>query len=127
VTFFNHATDLELVSQKKYYVYLSKTGLAGLVILGTNPDAFLLTREERAQLISTAREAMGPDFRLMAGVGAHSTKQVLELTADVAKAGAYLPPYPPTCAHLRILERRRLQALSSASLRMLRARVPFRL
>ncbi|RDW74411.1 dihydrodipicolinate synthase family protein [Aspergillus mulundensis] len=97
VTFFDHATDtIDLEAQKKYYTYLSKTGLAGLVILGTNSEAFLLTREERAQLIAAAREAVGPDFPLMAGVGAHSTKQVLELAADAAAAGAnYLLVLPP--------------------------------
>ncbi|KAL2008384.1 hypothetical protein VTN00DRAFT_8366 [Thermoascus crustaceus] len=97
VTFFDPATDtLDLESQKKYLSYLSRTGLAGLVILGTNAEAFLLTREERAQLIAAAREAVGPDFPLMAGVGAHSTKQTLELARDAAAAGAnYLLVLPP--------------------------------
>jgi len=97
VTFFNHEDDtLDLAPQKKYYEYLSKSGLAGLVILGTNAEAFLLTREERFQLISAAREAIGPNFPIMAGVGAHSTKQVLELVADAAKAGAnYVLVLPP--------------------------------
>ncbi|KAL4894424.1 GTP cyclohydrolase N terminal-domain-containing protein [Aspergillus ambiguus] len=97
VTFFDHATDaLDLDSQKKYYAYLSTTGLTGLVILGTNSEAFLLTREERKTLIATAREAVGPDYPLMAGVGAHSTKQVLELVADAADAGAnYVLVLPP--------------------------------
>ncbi|KAE8353217.1 hypothetical protein BDV28DRAFT_133561 [Aspergillus coremiiformis] len=97
ITFFDHSTDtLDLASQKKYYAYLSKTGLAGLVILGTNSEAFLLTREERAQLIAAAREAVGPNYPLMAGVGAHSTKQVLELAHDAKAAGAnYLLVLPP--------------------------------
>ncbi|KAJ5733830.1 Aldolase-type TIM barrel [Penicillium malachiteum] len=97
VTFFDHETDsLDLASQAQYFTYLSRTGLAGLVILGTNSEAFLLTREERSQLIATARTAVGPDFPLMAGVGAHSTKQVLELANDAATAGAnYLLVLPP--------------------------------
>ena len=97
VTFFNHASDtLNLPSQSKYYHYLSTTGLAGLVILGTNSEAFLLTREERAQLISTAREAVGPSFPIMAGCGSHSTKQVLELISDAVTAGAdYVLVLPP--------------------------------
>ncbi|KAJ5971543.1 Aldolase-type TIM barrel [Penicillium vulpinum] len=97
VTFFHHDTDsLDLDSQSKYFSYLSTTGLAGLVILGTNSEAFLLTREERSQLISTARAAVGPDFPLMTGVGAHSTKQTLELAQDAAAAGAnYLLVLPP--------------------------------
>jgi 4-hydroxy-2-oxoglutarate aldolase len=111
VTFFNHEDDtLDLAPQKKYYEYLSKSGLAGLVILGTNAEAFLLTREERFQLISTAREAVGPTFPIMAGVGAHSTKQVLELVADAAKAGAnyvlVLPPaYFGKASTLPVIER----------------------
>lgn len=97
VSFINHETDtLDLDAQSKYFAYLSTTGLAGLVILGTNSEAFLLTREERAQLIATARAAVGPDFPLMAGVGAHSTKQTLELAHDAAAAGAnYLLVLPP--------------------------------
>lgn len=97
VTFFNHTTDtLDLDAQKKYFTYLSRTGLTGLVLQGTNSEAFLLTREERKLLIQTAREAVGPDFPLMAGVGAHSTKQTLELIADAADAGAdYALVLPP--------------------------------
>lgn len=97
VTMFDPETDtLDLKAQAKYYAYLSKTGLAGLVILGTNAEAFLLTREERKALIATAREACGPDFPLMAGVGAHSTRQVLEFIEDAAAAGAnYVLCLPP--------------------------------
>lgn len=97
VTIFDPATDtLDLEAQKKYYTYLSKSGLAGLVIMGTNSEAFLLTREERAQLIATARKAVGPNYPLMAGVGTHSTKQTLELAHDAAAAGAnYLLVLPP--------------------------------
>lgn len=97
VTFFNHADDtLDLASQKQYDTYLSKSGLAGLVVLGTNAEAFLLIREERFQLIQTAREAVDPSFPLMAGCGAHSTKQVIELISDAAKAGAnYVLVLPP--------------------------------
>ncbi|OJJ42846.1 hypothetical protein ASPZODRAFT_136986 [Penicilliopsis zonata CBS 506.65] len=96
VTFFNADDSIDFAAQKQYFHYLSTTGLAGLVILGTNSEAFLMTREERAQLIAAAREAVGPTFPLMAGVGAHSTKQVLELAADAAAAGAnYLLVLPP--------------------------------
>ncbi|KAH7353754.1 dihydrodipicolinate synthetase family protein [Plectosphaerella cucumerina] len=97
ITFFDHSTDsLDVESQEKYYAYLSKTGLAGLVVLGTNSETFLLTREERKTLLETARKAVGPSFPIMAGVGGHSTKQVLEFIKDAADAGAdsvlLLPP-----------------------------------
>ncbi|EFE40789.1 hypothetical protein TRV_04481 [Trichophyton verrucosum HKI 0517] len=97
VTFFDPATDeLDLPAQKEYYAYLARSGLTGLVILGTNAEAFLLTREERAQLISTARAAVGPDYPLMAGVGGHSTRQVLQFIQDAVTAGAnYVLVLPP--------------------------------
>ncbi|EFW18190.1 hypothetical protein D8B26_005029 [Coccidioides posadasii str. Silveira] len=97
VTFFDPKTDtLDLASQERYYAYLARSGLTGLVILGTNAEAFLLTREERAQLIATARKAVGPDFPIMAGVGAHSTRQVLEHINDASTAGAnYVLVLPP--------------------------------
>lgn len=97
ITFFDHASDtIDLEAQSKYFSHLSKSGLTGIVVLGTNSEAFLLTREERSQLISTARKAVGPSFPLMAGVGAHSTKQTLEFAHDAAEAGAnYLLVLPP--------------------------------
>ncbi|GAP88169.2 putative dihydrodipicolinate synthetase protein [Rosellinia necatrix] len=97
ITFFDPETDTLLPSdQAKYYAYLSRTGLAGLVILGTNAETFLLTREERRQLVQVARAACGPGFPLMAGVGGHSTRQVLEFVGDAAEAGAdYALVLPP--------------------------------
>jgi 4-hydroxy-2-oxoglutarate aldolase len=97
VTFFDHSSDtLDLASQNTYFSYLSKTGLTGLVVLGTNAEAFLLTREERFALIAEARKAVGPAFPIMAGVGAHSTRQVLDLVDDATKAGAnYILVLPP--------------------------------
>lgn len=97
VTFFDHTTDsLDTESQATYYAYLSKSGLTGLVVLGTNSETFLLTREERKTLLETARKACGPSYPIMAGVSGHSTKQVLEFIADAADAGAnyalLLPP-----------------------------------
>lgn len=88
VTFFNPTTDqIDLEAQAKYYQYLSRTGLTGLVVLGTNAETLLLTREERAGLLRTARSAVG-SFPIIAGVSGHSTKQVLEYISDAYEAGA---------------------------------------
>lgn len=83
VTFFNPDSDtLDLEAQARYYAYLSTTGLAGLVILGTNAETMLLTREERKTLVAVARRAVGPSYPLMAGVGGHSTAQVGNIITD---------------------------------------------
>jgi 4-hydroxy-2-oxoglutarate aldolase len=89
VTFF-HPTNgfIDLDSQKKYFKYLSTTGLTGLVVLGSNAEAFLLTREERRTLIMAAREAVGPGFPLICGISGHSVIQTLEYISDALSAGA---------------------------------------
>ena len=89
VTFFRPETDeLDLVSQKKYFSYLSSTGLKGLVVLGTNAETFLLYREERKSLLEVARQAVPAGYPIIAGVGAHSTSQALEYISDAYHAGA---------------------------------------
>ncbi|RMJ23497.1 dihydrodipicolinate synthetase family protein [Aspergillus sp. HF37] len=97
VTFFHHDTDTpDLDAQSQYFAYLAQSGLTGLVVLGSNAEAFLLTREERNQIMATARKAVGPGYPLMAGVGAHSTKQTLEYAHDAAATGAnYVLVLPP--------------------------------
>ncbi|KAI1350927.1 hypothetical protein F5Y01DRAFT_284735 [Xylaria sp. FL0043] len=70
VTFFNHDTDIiDIESREAYYSYLLKCGLAGLVILGTNSETFLLTREERKTLIQIARRACDPSYLSWPGWG----------------------------------------------------------
>lgn len=89
VTFFEPSTGaLDLSAQKKYFTYLASTGLAGIVVLGSNAEAMLLTRDERIALTKAAREAVGPDYPLMVGVSGFSNIQVLERIDDATKAGA---------------------------------------
>ncbi|OAK94909.1 aldolase [Phaeosphaeriaceae sp. SRC1lsM3a] len=89
VTFYEPSTGfLDLDAQKKYFTYLSQSGLTGLVILGSNAEAFLLTRDERVSLMKAAREAVGPEYPLMIGVSGFSVAQVLENIGDAIAAGA---------------------------------------
>jgi dihydrodipicolinate synthase/N-acetylneuraminate lyase len=89
VTFFDPATDkLCPTEQSQYYSYLAQSGLTGLVILGTNAETFLLTRDERATLLKLARQSVPENYPIIAGVGGHSTAQVLEFIADAHEAGA---------------------------------------
>lgn len=69
VTFYDN-DELDLTSQAKYYKYMSKH-LTGLVILGTNAETFMLTRDERAALLKTAREAVGDGYPIMVSIDDH--------------------------------------------------------
>jgi 4-hydroxy-2-oxoglutarate aldolase len=89
ITFFDPVTDTLLPNeQSQYYSYLASTGLRGLVILGTNAETFLLTRDERATLLQLARKSVPEGYPIIAGVGGHSTAQVLEHITDAHVAGA---------------------------------------
>lgn len=89
VTFFDPETGrLDLQAQKKYFTYLKSTGLAGIVVLGSNAEALLLTRDERIAITVAARQAVGPDYPLMVGVSGFSVIQVQEYIDDAKKAGA---------------------------------------
>ncbi|KAF2152902.1 dihydrodipicolinate synthetase [Myriangium duriaei CBS 260.36] len=90
VTFYtpDAVQSLDLAAQKKYFRYLSTTGLRGIVVLGSNAETLLLTREERIALVETARAAVPKDYPLIAGIMGHSTAQVIEYAADAAEAGA---------------------------------------
>jgi 4-hydroxy-2-oxoglutarate aldolase len=89
VTFYDPATGaLDLDAQNQYFTYLSKSGLTGLVILGSNAEAFLLTRDERIALMKAARASVGPNYPLMMGVSGFSVAQVLENIEDAIQAGA---------------------------------------
>ena len=89
ITFFDPETDTLLPNeQAQYFSYLASTGLRGLVILGTNAETFLLTRDERATLLRLARKSVPEGYPIIAGVGGHSTAQVLEHITDAHAAGA---------------------------------------
>lgn len=89
ITFFRKDSDeLDLSAQAKYFTYLSTTGLKGLVVLGSNAETLLLTREERIALLQCARRSVPPDYPIIAGVMGHSTAQVLEYIKDAYEAGS---------------------------------------
>lgn len=89
VTFFDPSNGkIDLPAQKAYFKHLATSGITGLVVLGSNAEAFLLTREERITLVKAAREAVGPDYPLIVGISGFSVIQTLENAEDALKAGA---------------------------------------
>jgi 4-hydroxy-2-oxoglutarate aldolase len=96
-TFFNEQEELDLVTLRHHLQRLAGTGLAGYVVMGTNGEAVHLTKEERAQVIETARSVVGEDVQILAGCGEQSTRATIANCKQAAYAGAdfalVLPPF----------------------------------
>ncbi|KAI9154762.1 L-threo-3-deoxy-hexylosonate aldolase [Paramyrothecium foliicola] len=84
------AIDVE--TQTKHSVHLAKSGITGLVLMGSTGEAIHLTRQERFDMISGVRkgleEAGFKDYPIMAGVLVNGIEETLEWIQDAQKAGA---------------------------------------
>ncbi len=96
-TFFDKQDELDLVILRRHIQRLAKTGLAGYVVMGTNGEAVHLTKEERAQVIETARTTAGEQVPILAGCGEQSTRATIANCQQAASSGAdvalVLPPF----------------------------------
>jgi 4-hydroxy-2-oxoglutarate aldolase len=65
----------------------ARTGLGGVVALGSNGEAPLLDDEESDRVIAAARDALPPARMLVAGTGRESTPATIAATMRAAKLG----------------------------------------
>ncbi len=65
-----------------------ETGLHGFVILGSNGEYSLLTKEEKLRVLEIARAAIPQDRLLIAGTGTDSTRETIDFTKRAAQLGA---------------------------------------
>ncbi len=65
-----------------------RTGLRGILLLGTNGEAPLIRDEEAVRLVDAARDAVPADRLLLVGTGRQATRDVIALSRAVAAAGA---------------------------------------
>lgn len=65
-----------------------ETGLHGFVILGSNGEYPMLSKEEKIRVLEIAREVIPQDRLLIAGTGADSTRETIDLTKRAAQIGA---------------------------------------
>ena len=67
---------------------LLRAPLRGVVVLGSNGEAPLVSDDDSITLIEAAREAVPRDRVLIAGTGRESTRETIRLTRRAADAGA---------------------------------------
>lgn len=96
-TFFQENEDLDLPTLQRHIRRISTSGIAGYVVMGTNGEAVHLSRDERGQVIETARETAGEGALILAGCGEQSTRATIANCLLAERAGAdmalVLPPF----------------------------------
>lgn len=92
VAFFHEDETLDLESLKTHITRLAEGGVAGLVIQGSNGEAPHLLHSERKEIISTAsavlRDKGRPGSVILAGCGAQSTRETVQLCQEAQESGA---------------------------------------
>lgn len=66
-----------------------KTGLTGLVVLGSNGEFPYLDDDERDLVVSTVMEAAPPNLKIVVGAGRESTRATIKTVKRVAELGAH--------------------------------------
>ncbi|KAK1633320.1 dihydrodipicolinate synthase [Colletotrichum phormii] len=103
VTIYKAGDPLQPVDHDALYKQcqaLVRAGMHGLVYLGTNGELVLLTVDERKAILETAVRAIKdlgkPDYPIVAGISAESTREAIINEKDAGAAGAsfglLLPP-----------------------------------
>ncbi|KAF2009102.1 aldolase [Aaosphaeria arxii CBS 175.79] len=84
------AVDVE--TQADHGIFLAKSGIKGLVLLGSTGEAIHLSKSERFDLVAGVREALEQggykNYPIMAGVLTNGLDETLEWLEDYARAGA---------------------------------------
>jgi len=68
---------------------LSKSGIKGLVVLGSNGENVFLSEEEKIDVVKTAIQSASKNMLIIVGSGCESTRETIYLTNRMAKMGAH--------------------------------------
>ncbi|KAI8979812.1 hypothetical protein BDF20DRAFT_819218 [Mycotypha africana] len=98
-TFFDEYEDLDLEALDKHINFLARSGIAGIVVLGSMGEAVSLTEDERKQVIQqciVSVKKYNPQLKVIAGTSSQSARVTVAYIKDAAEAGAgfalVLPP-----------------------------------
>ena len=98
-TFFDDQENLDYVDFSKHVKFIASAGTIP-VISGSMGEAVHLSHDERSRLIRTCRSALNEcglsNIPVVAGVGAASTRETMQLADEAADAGAdFVMVIPP--------------------------------
>jgi 2-keto-3-deoxy-L-rhamnonate aldolase len=85
------AAPLDLATQGAHSLHLARSGIQGLVILGSTGEAVHLTNQERFELLSHVKKELDSagfkDYPLIAGTASQNIAEVVEQLKSAKEAG----------------------------------------
>src|SRR5262245_45091333 len=84
---FDHNGDLYLAKVHHNVEKWNRTQLAGYVVCGSTGESVMLTCEEKSRLWGAVAESAAPGKLLIAGTGAESVRETVQLTNLAAGMG----------------------------------------
>jgi 4-hydroxy-2-oxoglutarate aldolase len=80
--------EVDLAAMRSNVERWMRSGLRGVLLLGTNGESSFVDDDEAVRVVAAARDAVPADRVLLAGTGRQSTRQTIALSKAVARAGA---------------------------------------
>ena len=68
---------------------LNKSGIKGVVVLGSNGENVFLSEEEKIEVVQTVITSASKEMTIIVGSGCESTRETIHLTNKMAKLGAH--------------------------------------
>lgn len=85
---FSNDGDVDLAGLRHNLTRWMRTGLSGVLVLGSNGEAPLLDEDEADRVVATSREKVPHDRLLLVGTGRQSTRATIAATGRAARLGA---------------------------------------
>lgn len=86
------AAPVDLETQAAHSIHLAKSGITGLVVLGSTGEAIHLSNKERFEVLSRIRKAYDDagfkDYPIIAGTAAQNIEEVVDQLKSAKEAGS---------------------------------------
>ncbi|EPR10341.1 dihydrodipicolinate synthase family protein [Ruminiclostridium papyrosolvens] len=86
---FDKENNISKEATKKLARFYADKGVKGLYVGGSSGEGFLLTVDERKQMLEAVMEEVGQELKIIVHVGAAATKDSIQLSKHAEKVGAY--------------------------------------